>query len=130
MTLALTSTHWRVYEPETRDGRLVGMKPFAPDPDPPPTAQTLIDSTAGPSRIRRPAARQSVLEQGAGAKPELRGAESFVEVSWSEALALVARELARVRTDYGNEAIYAGSYGWASAGRFHHAQSQAHRFMN
>ncbi len=29
----------------------------------------------------------------------------------------------------GNEAIYGGSYGWASAGRFHHAQSQLHRFL-
>ena len=34
-----------------------------------------------------------------------------------------------MQEDYGNEAIYAGSYGWASAGRFHHAQSQLHRFM-
>ena len=31
---------------------------------------------------------------------------------------------------HGNEAIYGGSYGWASAGRFHHAQSQVHRFLN
>ena len=30
---------------------------------------------------------------------------------------------------HGNEAIYGGSYGWASAGRFHHAQSQVHRFL-
>ena len=27
-------------------------------------------------------------------------------------------------------AVYGGSYGWASAGRFHHAQSQVHRFLN
>jgi biotin/methionine sulfoxide reductase len=26
--------------------------------------------------------------------------------------------------------VYGGSYGWASAGRFHHAQSQLHRFLN
>ena len=26
--------------------------------------------------------------------------------------------------------MYGGSYGWASAGRFHHAQSQLHRFLN
>src|SRR5204862_8325860 len=25
---------------------------------------------------------------------------------------------------------YGGSYGWSSAGRFHHAQSQLHRFLN
>ena len=31
---------------------------------------------------------------------------------------------------HGNEAIFGGSYGWASAGRFHHAQSQLHRFLD
>ncbi len=36
----------------------------------------------------------------------------------------------RVRGAYGNGAIFGGSYGWASAGRFHHAQSQVHRFLN
>ena len=35
-----------------------------------------------------------------------------------------------MRHRFGNQAIYAGSYGWASAGRFHHAQSQIHRFLN
>jgi biotin/methionine sulfoxide reductase len=41
----------------------------------------------------------------------------------------VAAELERVRTTYGNAAIYGGCYGWSSAGRFHHAQSQVHRFL-
>ena len=39
----------------------------------------------------------------------------------------------RVRERHGNEAIFGGSYGsygWSSAGRFHHAQSQVHRFLN
>ena len=130
MTVALTSTHWGVYEPEVRDGRLVGMRPFAHDPDPSPIGQSMVEATAGPSRILRPAVRRSVLEHGAGANPQLRGAEPFVEIPWSEAIDLVAGELARVRGEFGNEAIYAGSYGWASAGRFHHAQSQGHRFMN
>ncbi len=40
------------------------------------------------------------------------------------------QELRRVVDTHGNEAIYGGSYGWASAGRFHHAQSQVHRFLN
>ena len=43
---------------------------------------------------------------------------------------LVGDELQRVIDKHGNQAIYAGSYGWASAGRFHHAQSQIHRFLN
>ncbi|GAA0928258.1 hypothetical protein GCM10009558_041010 [Virgisporangium aurantiacum] len=45
-------------------------------------------------------------------------------------LDLLAAELRRVRAEHGNEAIFGGSYGWASAGRFHHAQSQLHRFLN
>ena len=130
MGLDLTSTHWGVYEPQLSGGRLVGMKPFAPDPDPSPIGNSMVEATVGPSRVRCPAIRKSVLEHGPGAHPERRGAEPFVEVEWAEALDFVARELGRVRAEFGNEAIYAGSYGWASAGRFHHAQSQGHRFMN
>ena len=42
----------------------------------------------------------------------------------------MAEELQRVIQNHGNQAIFAGSYGWASAGRFHHAQSQLKRFLN
>ena len=31
--------------------------------------------------------------------------------------------------EHGNRAIFGGSYGWASAGRFHHAQYQLRRFL-
>ena len=57
----------------------------------------------------------------------MRGA---AEIDWNEAENLVAKELKRVIDNHGNESIFAGSYGWASAGRFHHAQSQLHRFLN
>lgn len=43
---------------------------------------------------------------------------------------LLATEVRRVRDQYGATGVYGGSYGWASAGRFHHAQSQIHRFLN
>ena len=49
---------------------------------------------------------------------------------WDEALDLVAGELKRVKETYSNRAIFGGSYGWSSAGRFHHAQSQVKRFLN
>ena len=43
----------------------------------------------------------------------------------------ICRErLEKGKTKIGNESIYAGSYGWASAGRFHHAKSQVNRFFN
>ena len=51
-------------------------------------------------------------------------------MSWDAALDLLGAELARVRDTHGPGAVFGGSYGWASAGRFHHAQSQIHRFLN
>ncbi len=51
-------------------------------------------------------------------------------VSWERLTELLASELKRVYGDFGASAVYGGSYGWASAGRFHHAQSQVHRFLN
>ena len=50
-------------------------------------------------------------------------------MTWDRALDLIADELKRVIRDRGNHAIYAGSYGWASAGRFHHARTQLQRFL-
>src|SRR5262249_50998165 len=56
--------------------------------------------------------------------------DEFVPLSWDRALDLLGAELGRVRDTYGPQAVFGGSYGWASAGRFHHAQSQIHRFLN
>ncbi|MDE2158422.1 MAG: molybdopterin-dependent oxidoreductase, partial [Burkholderiales bacterium] len=47
-----------------------------------------------------------------------------------EVLDRVAAELRRVQQAHGAQALFGGSYGWSSAGRFHHAQSQVHRFLN
>ena len=74
--------------------------------------------------------RKSWLENGPGSKNELRGIDPFIEVSWDKANKLVAEEFKRVINNFGNSSIFGGSYGWASAGRFHHAQSQLHRFLN
>jgi len=125
-----TSTHWGVYEVRARGGRVEALLPFRHDPDPSPIGAGMPDALVSRTRVLRPAIRRSVLRDGAGAARDRRGAEPFVEVSWDEALDFVAAELARVREHHGNDSIYAGSYGWSSAGRFHHAQSQVHRFMN
>ena len=62
-------------------------------------------------------------------RPAKRGAEPFVRVSWDEALDIVAEQIQRVQGSYGNEAIYAGSYGWQSAGAFHGVSTALHRFL-
>ena len=126
----LTSTHWGVYEVEVEDGRVARLKPFAHDPQPSPIGNSIPGALDSPTRVRRPAVRKSYLEGGPGTASERRGAEPFVQVSWERALDLVAAEVERVRKRFGNASIFAGSYGWSSAGRFHHAQSQVHRFMN
>ncbi len=109
---------------------MVAVDPHPGDPDPSRINENIADSLNGRARVLRPAVRQSYLEHGPMARQGERGAEPFVEIEWDRALDVVAAEIARVRTEHGNEAIFAGSYGWASAGRFHHAQSQLKRFLN
>lgn len=125
-----TSAHWGVRIAENDSAGRVTLHPHPADADPNPIGLDQLDDTVQRVRVRRPAVRKSWLEQGPGAKPELRGHEPFVEVSWDQALDLAAAEIDRVRKQHGNGAIFGGSYGWASAGRFHHAQSQVHRFLN
>ena len=125
-----TASHWGTYEAEVRYGRLVALHPFEKDPDPSPIGQNLVDGVYSGCRIEQPMVRAGYLEHGHRSDTAGRGAEPFVPVSWELGEALLAGELLRVKQTHGNQAIYAGSYGWASAGRFHHALSQLHRFMN
>lgn len=127
MARRFTSSHWGTYEiVETATGpALTGV---ADDPSPSPIGKGWIDASSDRRcRVLKPAIRKGWLESRDRAN---RCSDSFVEVSWDTALDLVANELKRVRDTHGNQAIYAGSYGWASAGRFHHAQSQMRRFLN
>ena len=112
-----------------RDGQLVDIKPFAKDPDPSPILRSIPDAITHRSRVMRPAIREGWLKHGPGAANDGRGGDRFVEVSWDRALEIVAEELKRVIAQHGNRAIFGGSYGWSSAGRFHHAQSQLRRFL-
>lgn len=127
--MTFTSLHWGAYRPQVVDGKLQALKPVEWDSDPSPIGDSVAEAITSPTRVMRPAVRRSFLEQQGGS-PQLRGQEPFVEVSWDDALDLVANELRRVKAQHGNQAIFGGSYGWGSAGRFHHAQSQLHRFLN
>ena len=128
--LPLTSTHWGTYRARVSNGRVQDLIAFEHDPDPSPIGRGILDVQHGPTRIDRPMVRKSWLEHGPGAFTERRGVDPFVAINWEHAFELVGQELRRVREDFGNQAIFGGSYGWSSAGRFHHAQSQLHRFLN
>ncbi|RYE64361.1 MAG: Asp-tRNA(Asn)/Glu-tRNA(Gln) amidotransferase GatCAB subunit C, partial [Oxalobacteraceae bacterium] len=124
-----TAAHWGIYEVNSDQGYPV-ITALSADPDPSEIGLHMATQSLRQVRIARPAIRKSWLEGGPGTNPHLRGREPFVEVEWDVALDLVAKDLDRIVKNHGNQAIFGGSYGWASAGRFHHAQSQVHRFLN
>lgn len=124
----LHSSHWGTFL-VTRQGDRINVRPNPLDPDPSPILRNLADAPRHPSRVAQPFIRRGWLERGPGADV-MRGQDEYVPVSWKEALDLSAGEFTRVRREYGCQAIFGGSYGWSSAGRFHHAQSQVHRFLN
>ena len=128
--LPLTSTHWGTYRAKVKNGKVQELIGWEYDKDPSPIGPGILDVQDGPTRIDAPMVRKSWLDNGPGNQNELRGIDPFIEVSWKKAEQLVADELSRVKNAYGNASIFGGSYGWASAGRFHHAQSQLHRFLN
>jgi biotin/methionine sulfoxide reductase len=126
-----SSSHWGAVQLLIEDERVVGVEPFHRDGDPSPIIRSLAGAVHDKNtRIVRPMIRAGWLEAGHRSDTSKRGTEPYVAVSWEEALELVTRELSRVKADLGNQAIYAGSYGWGSAGRFHNAPTQLHRFLN
>lgn len=126
----VNSSHWGAFVATVRDGEVVGTRGVATDPEPSELLSSVPDALTSRARVRRPTVRRGWLEGGPGAARDLRGGDEWVEVSWERALDLVAGELARVKQDFGNASIFGGSYGWSSAGRFHHAKTQVGRFLN
>ncbi|WP_286145559.1 molybdopterin guanine dinucleotide-containing S/N-oxide reductase [Mycobacterium sp. IS-1590] len=129
MSTPVSLTHWGAFAADMRDGDIYAVRPFDGDADPSPLLGNLPGSLRHRSRIATPVVRRGWLRDGPGPTTR-RGADEFVAVTWDQLTELLADELRRVVDAHGNEAIFGGSYGWSSAGRFHHAQSQVHRFLN
>ncbi|MEM9048678.1 MAG: molybdopterin-dependent oxidoreductase [Pseudomonadota bacterium] len=123
----VTTSHWGAFELTVEDGRLVGAAPFAADPAPPEIPHAIPGAVHHEKRIAQPAIRRGWLQSR---DREGRGRDGYVALPWDEALDIASTEIARVRAEHGNGSIYGASYGWASAGRFHHANGQLHRFLN
>ena len=129
-TVIPTTSHWGAHSVRVVDDEIVEVVPHPTDPDPSPLLGR-CDRCRAPSNPD-PAAGDSARMVGerAGARATDRGRDEFVEVEWDEAVNAVATELDRVRTKHGNQSIFGGSYGWASAGIFHQSQSQLQRMLN
>ena len=122
------SSHWGAFSVLLRDGG-IEVKPHPGDPAPSPLLYNIPALVAHRARIARPMVRRGWLERGPG-PDRRRGRDAFVPLDWPRALDLAAAELQRIYSDYGPRGVYGGSYGWASAGRFHDAPRQLHRFLN
>jgi biotin/methionine sulfoxide reductase len=122
------SSHWGVFSARWQGDELE-VRPHAGDPDPNQIIENFPGALRHRARVAQPMVRRGWLEGKRGPDAR-RGRDEFVPMSWDAALDLLGAELARVRDNYGPGAVFGGSYGWSSAGRFHHAQSQVHRFLN
>ena len=121
------SAHWGAFSARW-NGATLDIRPYEEDPAPSSILQNFTTAMRHKARILRPMVRKAWLDRS---KPATRGFDQkFVACPWDEVLDLLANELSRVRTEHGAAAVFGGSYGWSSAGRFHHAQSQVHRFLN
>lgn len=123
----VTTSHWGAFEVDVQGERIVATRPFVADPNPPAIPAILPAAVHHKSRVARPSIRRGWLERRDRSG---RGSDEFVALPWDEALDIAGEEIGRIVKAHGNEAIFGGSYGWSSAGRFHHAQSQVHRFLN
>ncbi len=128
--LTSTSTHWGNYKVETENGMITAVHPDENDTTPSRIGQSLMSAQDARCRIPRPFIRKGYLDNQWDSDGTKRGIDPFIAVPWDEALDIAGQALKRVVDIYGNQSIYGGSYGWASAGRFHHALSQLHRFLN
>lgn len=122
------TSHWGVFSARWSKGRLE-VRPHPDDPDPNRIIENFPAALHHRARVAQPMVRRGWLDRGPG-PDDRRGRDEFVPLPWDRALDLLGGELRRVRDTNGPGAVFGGSYGWASAGRFHHAQSQIHRFLN
>ena len=123
-------SHWGAFAADVdASGEVTAVRPDALDPAPSPLLDNFVGALRHPLRVAAPMVRRGWWERGPG--PDVaRGTEEFIAVGWDEVLDRLAAELLRVYSGPGPEAVFGGSYGWSSPGRFHHAQSQVHRFLN
>ena len=121
------SAHWGAFSARW-NGATLDIRPYEEDPAPSPILQNFTTAMRHKARILRPMVRKAWLDRSAPSERTFD--QKFVACPWDEVLDLLANELSRIRTEHGAAAVFGGSYGWSSAGRFHHAQSQVHRFLN
>ena len=102
-------------------GKVTKITPTAADKRPTEMLTVgMIELTYDKTRIAGPVVRKGYLEgvkSGGSRKPELRGKDEWVQVSWDTALGLTAKAILDTIEKYGNEGCFSSSYGgWSHGG--------------
>lgn len=127
----LTAAHWGMLKLTLKDGKIIKSEPYQKTSEIYNSLQYYTqDLVYAKDRIRYPMVRKSYLENPNNSKPELRGKDEWVRVSYEEAIKLISTELKKTKNERGAEGIFAGSYGWKSSGNMHNSRVLLHRFMN
>lgn len=121
-----TVAHADTYGPfiaTVTNGRLTQVTPTAADKRPTlMLTEGMLARTYDKTRIAGPMVRKSYLEavqSGGSSKPELRGKDDWVQVSWDTAIGLSAKAILDTIEKHGNEGCFSSSYGgWAHGGIF------------
>lgn len=127
----LTAAHWGMLKLTLKDGKIIKSEPYQKTSEIYNSLQYYTqDLVYAKDRIKYPMVRKSYLENPNNSKPELRGKDEWVRVSYEEAIKLISTELRKTKNERGAEGIFAGSYGWKSSGNMHNSRVLLHRFMN
>ena len=121
--------HWGAFTAEIENGRLIAAHPWQGSGADADMIGALPELVHSDKRIDQPYVRAGWLRDREKSDGAGRGHDRMMPIPWETALSLVASELCRVRDEHGYTSLFAGSYGWSSAGRFHHARTQVRRFF-
>jgi len=123
------ASHWGRFDVHLRDGQIAAIEPIKGDANPSEIIRSVTDWLDPTYRIKQPMARAGWLKDKGASNGADRGKDAFVPIAWDQALDLVANEIDRIGTHHGPASIFAGSYGWASSGRFHHPATLLKRML-
>ncbi len=126
----ITAAHWGILKLTIKDGMVVKSEPWEKTTKIDNPLQHYTPDMIYKSRVKYPYVRKSYLANPDNPKPELRGKEEFIRVSYDEAIKLIAKELKKTRDKKGTQAIFGGSYGWKSSGNMQNCRILLHRFLN
>lgn len=124
-----SAAHWGGVSVTVENGKIVSSTNVFPGRIYNSLQHYTKDLVYAEDRIRYPMVRKSFLDNPDSPKPELRGSDTWVRVSWEKAIKLAARQIKKTYAQKGYSGIYAGSHGWSSSGNLHRTDKLVQRFF-